>query len=203
MVEHIRQYNEERLPSAIRELDPPLRQVYIMLRLRKTEQQIGGELGLTVEETRVGIDKVRHCLGRAGMLYLVEDPEMIPLYSETSDGPSLSIPSRDVDMESRLIIREFIRNLRECLHQLPPHQAILLRLRYRNELTASEIVAFLVRTDICAVQGKRPGEVTEQDIYHGIGIALVNVVSQLKERYRGELGIGIRELKSVLEEFEI
>ncbi len=200
---HIKQYSEQRLPSAIRELDPTCRQVYIMLRLRKTEQQIAGELGLGTDKTRAGIDEVRHCLGREGMLHLVEDPEMVPLYVETSNGPCISVPSRGIDLESRLIIREFIRTLRECLEHLPPHLAILMRLRYRDELTAREIVAFMARTGISAIQGKAPGEVTEQDIYYGLNIAFGMILGQLKTRYRGELGMGIGALKSILEEFEV
>lgn len=174
-----------------------------MLRLRKTEQQIAGELGLGMEETRAGIDEVRHRLGREGMLHLVEDPEMVPLYGETSNGPCISVPSRGIDLESRLIIREFIRTLRECLEHLPPHQDILMRLRYRNDLTAREIVTFLARTGLSVIQGKAPGEVTEQDVYYGLNIALGMILGQLKTRYRGELGIGIGELKSILEEFEV
>lgn len=174
-----------------------------MLRLRKTEQQIAGELGLGAEETRAGIDEVRHRLGREGMLDLVEDREMLPLSGETSDGTGVSLPSCDIGPENRLIIREFIRTLRECLEGLPPHQAALMRLRYRDDLTAGEIVTFLARTGITAIEGKAPGEVTEQDIYYGLNVALGTILRQLKTRYRGELGTGIGELRSILEEFDV
>lgn len=180
-----------------------MRQVYIMLRLRKTEQQIAGELGLGPEETRAGIEEVRHRLGRAGMLHLVEDPEMVSLSGETSEGPCVDVPSRGIDVEGRLIIREFLRALRDCLDRLPPHQAVLMRLRYRNGLAAREIATFLARTGICAVEGKMPTEVTEQDVYYGLAAALRNVLGQLKTAYRGELNLGIGELKSILEEFEV
>lgn len=174
-----------------------------MLRLRKTEQQIAGELGLGMEETRAGIDEVRHRLGRQGMLDLVEDPEMVSLSRERSDGPGVSLPSRGIGLESRLIIKEFVRILRQCLADLPPHQAVLMRLRYRNDLTAGEIAAFLARTGIRAVPGKAPGDVMEQDIYYGLNVALSTLLGQLKTRYRGELGIGIGELRSILEEFDV
>jgi hypothetical protein len=174
-----------------------------MLRLRKTEQQIAGELRLGQEKARVAIEEVRHRLGKEGMLYLVEDPEMVTLHGQTPNDPDIPVSSPGIDVESRLIIREFVRILRECLEDLPSHQAILLRLRYRNELTAGEIVDFLARTGISVIQGKIPEEVTEQDVYYGLNCALGVVLRQLKERYRGEFGAGIEHLKSIFEEFEI
>jgi len=174
-----------------------------MLRLRKTEQQIAGELRLKPEETRSAIDEVRHRLGREGMLYLVEDPEMVSLHGETPDDPDIPIPSQALDIESRLIIKEFIQALRGCIETLPSHQATLLRLRYRNDLTAGEIVDFGRRTGVSVISGKTPQEVTEQDVYYGINSALIAVLKQLQSRYKGEYGTGIDQLKMIFEEFEV
>lgn len=174
-----------------------------MLRLRKTEQQIAGELGIGAEETRAGIDEVRHCLGREGMLYLIEDPEMVSLHGQKPDDPCVQLPSNALGMEDRMVVREFIRNLRECFLLLPPHQNALLRLRYRNELTASEIADFATRTGTGLFPGKPSGEVTEQDVYYGLKITLGMILEQLKMRYRGNLEMEIGHLKSILEEFEV
>jgi hypothetical protein len=174
-----------------------------MLRLRKTEQQIAGELCLKPEEACSAIDVVRHRLSREGMLYLVEDPEMVSLRGEAPDDPDIPMPSPGLDIESRLIVKEFVRALRECIETLPPHQTTLLRLRYRNDLTAGEVVDFVGRTGVSVIDGKTSTEVTEQDIYYGINSALVAVLKQLRSKYKGEYGVGIDHLKMIFEEFDV
>jgi hypothetical protein len=191
----------DRLPACVVGLGSSHATAYVLLRLRKNESQIAMRLGVPVGEAEGIVQKVRHELAREGLLWHVEDPEFFPIHAREPDGPELPLAAANPGAEEQAIVRELVRQLGLAVDGLPLHQAALLRLKYRNGLSAREIREYISRTGTELIPGKTPATIVESDVFYALNAALKGVLGHLKRVYgAAECQGGIEGLKEVLEE---
>ncbi len=191
-----------RLPSAIKGLDLTLQKVFIHLRLGKKESDISRLLGLDEDDTRQKITKVRETLAQAGLLDLIEEPSFVSIHSTTEDGPEIQLRSVELPIDKRLILKEFLSILKDAIETLPRHQSQILRLRYRQDMTAKDILSFSKKINASFIPGKNISELTEQDIFYALNTALKEVLKKIKVRYCESSVMCTENLKYILEEVE-
>jgi len=192
----------KRLPSVIQALDPLEQQVYIYLRLRKTEDNISHLLTLPIEDVRQKAQRIRDALMRSGQLHLVQSPVFLSIHSDASGVFLHTIPSHDASMDTKLILKELLSNLRKTIEQLPSDQARLLSLRYNHRMSAREIVSFCENLGTSLISGKNVGELNEQDVFYALNSALKAVLRGLRGCY-SNTSLCPKGLKYILEEIEI
>ncbi|RJR15907.1 MAG: hypothetical protein C4581_11175 [Nitrospiraceae bacterium] len=190
----------ERFPSVIKALNETCQQAFIYLRLRKTETEISRLLNLTIDDTREMIETVRNELIRAGLLDLIEDPRFVPIHSDDPDLPDLPIEAGELAADSRLIVSEFFSHLKDAVTKLHGHQTNLLRLRYKHQLSAKDILGFCKHIGTSLVPGRDVSELKEQDVFYALNTAVKEVLKQLKSRYKGEESFSTENLKYIFEE---
>ena len=191
-----------RLPSAIKGLDLAHQKVFIHLRLGKRETDISRIRGLDEDSARLKITKVREALAQAGLLDLIEEPRFVSIHSASDEEPEFQLRSFELSIEKKLILKEFLSVLREVMESLPHHQMQLLRLRYRQDMTAKDILSFSKKISISLVPGKKVSELGEQDIFYALNTALKEVLKKTKENYREVPFMCTENLKYILEEVE-
>lgn len=191
-----------RLPSAIKGLDLTHQKVFIHLRLGKRETDISRLLGTDENDTRQKIAKVRETLAYAGLLDLIEEPRFISIHSASEDEPEFQLHSFELPIDKKLILKEFLSILTDAIEALPRHQSQLLRLRYRQDMTAKAILSFSKKINISFVPGKSASELGEQDIFYAINTALKELLKRIRERYCKESVMCTDNLKYILEEVE-
>jgi DNA-directed RNA polymerase specialized sigma24 family protein len=189
---------QDRLPAAIRGLGPRSRRVFILMRLRKTPQQIAGQLSIPYEEAEDEVDRIRHALVTEGLIDLVEEPEHVSIHPEGPDDTGFDPPSTDMELDDRIMLKRFLEALSESVKELPHHRATLLRLRYRDDLSGGEIVSLARKTgiDLTGVEGS---SLREQDIYPALTAVLKDVLQRVKGRIGEESTIELPQLKGILE----
>jgi len=191
----------ERLPAVIRSMDDTARKMFILMRMRKTEAQIAGRLGLCYEAVREVGGQIRHALVREGLLDMVEESEFAPIHGEGPDDVEIPLPSGGLGPEERLLVSEFLSALRDALASLPDHERNLIRLMYRNGLSAREIAEFSKKTGIVIIPGNVA--VSVSDVYSACGRAVKKVADQLRRKYGGDLWMGPKEVKALFEDEDI
>jgi DNA-directed RNA polymerase specialized sigma subunit len=200
MEELINQSVIDRLPASIKRLDTPSQRAYICLRLRKSENEIARSLNLSHSDAREKINAVRNELIKAGQIDLIEDPEIISIHAETSDDQDMPISSNELDVENKLIIKEFLAFMKDAVNQLPEHQSRLLKLRYKHQMSAKDILGFCNKLEFSIIPEKDVKELKEQDIFYALNVALKDVLKSLKSRYNDKKSLGMENLKYVFEE---
>ncbi|MBI5665988.1 MAG: hypothetical protein HZC49_13020 [Nitrospirae bacterium] len=190
----------ERFPSVIKALDETCQQTFICLRLRKNETEIAKQLNLPVVDAREKIETVRNELIRAGQLDLIEDPRFVSIHADDPDTPDMPLAAEGLGIDNKLIVREFFSHLKDAVKRLPRHQANILRLRYKHQLSAKDILGFCRHIGSSLVPGKDFSELKEQDIFYALNAALKDVFKQLKSRYKGDDSFGMENLKYIFEE---
>jgi DNA-directed RNA polymerase specialized sigma subunit len=193
----------ERLPSVIKNLNEACQKTYIYLRLRKSENEISRQLKLPIEETVKNIETVRNELIRAGQIDLIENPQFISIHSEDPDTPDMPLSTEELDIDKRLIIKEFLSYLKEAVNELPEHQSRLLRLRYRHRMSAKDIVGFCKEMGFSLIPDKKVTELKEHDIFYALNTTLREVFKRLKKHYTEEKSFGLDNLKYIFEEIGI
>ena len=196
---------KKRLPRALRDLDEDHQKAFIYLRLRKKKEEISRLLKKSLSQTEQIIHKIKEELSKAGLLDLIEDPTFISLHADDPDGDDTAIPV-EADSEKKLIIKEFLSFLKEAMAELPESLATILKLRYRDNLSAREMLAFAKKVNLVFIPGKAIEEVKEQDIFYSLKKALEFILIKLKERYQeqeGEPSLGIDNLKNIFEIIEV
>lgn len=186
MEEFFKYQARDRLPVAIKDLPETHQRVFIYLRLRKTEEQIAKLLKIPHDHIRIIIFEVKQRLVQSGQLYLVEEPRFISLEADDpdEDSPSIPLAADDLDGDHKLIIREFLSYLKESLAELPEDQARILRLRYRQDLTARQILDLAKKVRLrFLIPGKSLDKTTEQDIFYALNKALQALLKIVRERY--------------------
>jgi len=191
----------ERLPAAIRAMDGTSRKMFILMRMRKTEAQIAGRLGLCHEAVREVGGRIRHALAQEGLLDMVEDPEFVTIHAEGPDDIEIPLPSGGLGPEEKLLVSEFLSALRVALGSLPDQERTLLRLMYRNGLSAREIAEFSQKTGVVVIPGNVALSVP--DVYSACGRAVTKVAAQLRRKYEGDLSMGPKEVKALFEDEDI
>ncbi|HUU41621.1 MAG TPA: hypothetical protein VMW42_11825 [Desulfatiglandales bacterium] len=201
----ISEYVKNRLPSSLRNLDETHQKAFIYLRLRKGEDDIARLLNTSNSQTSKIINEVKRTLITSGQLYLIENPRFIPIQTGAPDDDlqGIPLPANELDIDKKLIIKEFLSFLRDAVIELPAHQAHILRLRYQHNLSAKEIVAFSKRINLMLIPGKSIEDATEQDVFYSLNKALKSVLKRLKERYIGECPMNIDTLKDAFELIEL
>lgn len=192
-----------RLPSAIQELDQSHKDVYNYLWEGKEEEQIANLCGITSDEVRSRINRVKEELIKAGQLDLVESPQVISMHSDDPETPELQLHSNELSADSKFIIKELKMIMKEVAGELPEYQLQLLRLRYMHDMTVKEILGFLKKMDIDMIPGKEVPELGEQEVFYAVNMALKAVLNRLRERYGNESFLCPDNLKYLLEEAEI
>ncbi|MGO9016087.1 MAG: hypothetical protein ACLQF0_14045 [Dissulfurispiraceae bacterium] len=193
----------ERLPKTIKALDKLDQKIYICMRLRKSAEQISGELGLSLEKTKEKISSIRHELIKTGQLYLVEEPQFISIHSDDPDAQDFPVASGELNLEEKLIIDEFISFLRDAVEEIPSHQTRLLRLRYKHGLSAKDIVGFSNKLGFSLIPDKTLDELKEQDVFYELNNALKGVLVKLKAFYKEDASFGLVNLKYIFEEIDL
>ncbi|MBI5408872.1 MAG: hypothetical protein HZA14_05860 [Nitrospirae bacterium] len=190
----------DRLPSAIKPLDETSQKVYICLRLRKPEHEISRQLNLSLNETSEKIRVVRNELIRAGQLDLIEDPRFVSIHAEDPDSREFPLAADGLDIDKRLIIKEFLLCLKQSVNDLPEHQSQILKLRYKYQLSAKDILGFCRKMELSVIPDKELSAVKEQDVFYALNTALREVLKNLKSRYEGDNSFGMENLKYIFEE---
>jgi hypothetical protein len=190
----------ERFPSVIKALSETCQKTYVCLRLRKNEIEIAKQLKLSIADTRDKIETVRNELIRAGQLDLIEDPRFVSIHSDDPDTPDMPIAAGELGIDNKLIVKEFFSCLRDAVSKLPRHQTKLLKLRYKHQLSAKDILGFCRHTGSSLVPGKDVSELKEQDVFYALNTALKEVFKNLRTRYGGENSFGMENLKYIFEE---
>lgn len=191
----------DRLPSAIKGLNETCQKTYIYLRLRKSEHEISKKLNLSLEEANEKIEIVRNALIKAGQIDLIEGPKFVSIHSEDSETEALPISTGELDIDKKLIIKEFLSFLKEAINnELPEHQSQLLRLRYKHQMSAKDILRFCKKTGFSIIPGKEVSLLKDQDIFYALNTALKDVLKRLKMRYKEESSFEIDSLKYIFEE---
>ena len=191
----------ERLPAAIRAMDGTSRKMFILMRMRKTEAQIAGRLGLCHEAVREVGGRIRHALAQGGLLDMVEDPEFVTIHAEGPDDIEIPLPSGGLGPEEKFLVSEFLSALRDSLASLSDQERNLLRLMYRNGLSAREIAEFSQKTGVMIIPGNVV--VSVPDVYSACGRAVTKVAAQLRRKYEGDLSMGPKEVKTLFEDEDI
>lgn len=191
-----------RLPSVIRGLSETYQKIYIYLRLKKSEHEIARQLNLSLEEAREKIKTIRNELIRAGQLYLIEDPQFISIHADGPDTQDIPIATKELDIDKKLIIKEFLSFLKQSINELPEHQSQLLKLRYKHQMSAKDILGFCKKGGFSLIPGKEITELKEHDIFYAFNTALKDVLKLLKMRYKEEI-FGLENLKYIFEEIGI
>lgn len=192
-----------RLPSAIRKLDLVHQDVYIHLRLRRSEEDISRLRHLPPEDLRSKINRVREELIKVNQIDLIEDPTFVPFDPLGPDVEELQLPSQGLSIDKSLIVKEFLSILHEIINKLPPHQSRILRLKYSNRMSAREILEFSKKLNIDLIPGKDSSEVKEQDIFYALNKTFKTIRDGLQERYREEGSFSIDNIKYIFEEIEL
>jgi len=192
-----------RLPSAIKELDETCQKAYIYLRLKKSGQAIANHLNLSLETTNETVETIRQALSKAGRLDLIEDPPFVSIHADDSDTQDLPIVSNEIDVDKKLIIKEFLSFLEKAISELPKDQSRLLRLRYKHQMSARDIVGFCNKMGFNIVPGKDHNELKEQDIVYVLNKTMKDVLARIKVRYEDNDSFGMDNLKYIFEEFGI
>lgn len=189
----------DRFPSVIKALSETCQRTYICLRLRKNEIEIAKLLNLSIDDTREKIETVRNELIKAGQLDLIEDPRFVSIYSDDPDTPDMPIAAGELGIDNKLIVKEFFSCLRDAVSKLPGHQKNLLKLRYKHQLSAKDILGFCRHMGASLVPGKDIRDLKEQDIFYALNTALKEVFKNLRSRYKGD-SFGMKNLKYIFEE---
>ena len=193
----------DRLPTVIKGLDEIHQRTYIYLRLRKPEGEISRLLPLPPEETFDVISKVRSELIGAGQIDLIEDPRFVSIHAEDDDSREMPLTGADLDVDQKLVIKEFLSTLKESINELPEHQSRLLNLRYKYHLSAKDILGFSRKTKFSPFPNKDISELREQDIFYGLNVALKDVFKGLKAKNSDMSSFGMDNLKNIFEEIGI
>ncbi len=190
----------DRLPVAIKNLNETYQKTYIYLRLRKSEDRISRLLNLSLDETREKINTVRTELIRAGQIYLIEYPVFISIHHDNPETQELPIVANEIDIDKRLIIKEFFLFFKETINELPDSQVQLLKLRYKHRMSAKDILEFCNKLNISLIQDKEIKEQKEHDIFYALNVALKDVLKRVKMRHRVENSFGMDNLKYIFKE---
>jgi hypothetical protein len=193
----------DRLPSAIKVLNETCQKTYICLRLRKPEHVIARQLNLSLDNTRERINSVRNELIKAGQIDLIEDPRFVSINADDPYMPDMSISTGEMDIDKKLVIKEFLSYLKDAVNELPERQLNLLTLRYKHQLPAKDILGFCKHMGLSLIPDKKITEQKEQDIFYGINTALKEVFRNLKNRYSDADSIKLDSLKYIFEEIGI
>lgn len=193
----------KRLPSAVKNLDETCQKTYMYLRLRKSEHEIARHLKLSLNNAREKITVVHNELSKAGQIDMIKDPQFISMHSDDPDTPDMPIASQELEIDKRLIIKEFLSSLKKAVSELPEHQSQLLKLRYKYQMTAKDILGFINNIGTSLIPGKEIAEVKEQDIFYALNIAMKTILLKLKTRYHEKNSIGLDNLKYIFEEIGI
>ncbi|MGD0282134.1 MAG: hypothetical protein ABSB95_07210 [Dissulfurispiraceae bacterium] len=193
----------ERLPKTIKALEELEQTIYIGMRLGKSAEQIAGELGLSLEKTKEKISGIRHELIKTGQLYLIEEPQFVSIHSDDPDAQDMPVASGELNLDEKLIIDEFISFLRDAMEEIPAHQTRLLRLRYKHNLSAKDIVGFSNKLGFSLIPDKTLGELKEQDVFYELNLALKGVLKKLKAVYKEDALFGLENLKYIFEEIDL
>ncbi len=192
-----------RLPSAIRSLNETYQKTYIYLRLRKPEDEISRLLNLSLEATKERSNTVRNALAKAGQIDLIEDPKFVSIHADDPDTQDIPITANELDIDKKLIIKEFLSFLKDAINELPEHQPRLLKLRYNHQMSAKDILGFCNKLSFSLIPDKNITDLKEQDVFYALNTAMKDVLKELKMRYKGESSLELENLKYIFEEIGI
>lgn len=200
MEEHISNSALDRLPAVIRGLNEIDQKTYIYLRLRKSEDEISRLLNLSIEEAKEKIKKVRSDLIKAGQIDLIEDPVYVSINPDNPDMPELPLAAKEIDVDKKLIIKEFLSFLKQAISDLPDSQVQLLKLRHKHKMSAKDILGLCRKLNLSLIPGKEILELKEQDIFYALNTARKDVLRRLRMRYGEENSFGMENLKYIFDE---
>ncbi len=75
-----------------------------------------------------------------------------------------------------------------------------MKLRYKYQLSAKDILGFSRKIDLNLILGKDISAQKEQDVFYALNTALKDVFKKLKSRYKGDDSFGMKNLKYIFEE---
>ncbi|HDH06148.1 MAG TPA: hypothetical protein ENH01_10655 [Nitrospirae bacterium] len=165
---HIKKSVIDRLPVAIKNLNETCRKTYVYLRLRKSEEEISRLLNLSFDETRKKIKTVRSELIKAGRIDLIESPVYISIHSDNPDTQELPLAANEIDIDKRLIMKEFLSFFKEAINDLPDSQVQLLKLRYKHKMSAKDILGFCNKLNFSLIPDKDIKGLTINNIYFSL-----------------------------------
>jgi hypothetical protein len=112
----------------------------------------------------------------------------------------MPIAAGALGVDNKLIVKEFFSYLRDAVSNLPLHQTNLLKLRYKHQLSAKDMLGFCRHIGSSLVPGKDIADLKEQDVFYALNTALKEVFKNLRSRYKGDGSLGMENLKYIFEE---
>lgn len=194
----------KRLPAAIRELPEKQRTAFILLRMRRGEDTIARDLGVSITEARDIIRQVQDTLVKTGSIDLIQDPVFFRIdHPRDDEGPGrpIELHRNEMDMADQVALDQFFRTLRKSVGQLPPESRRLLSLWYNKEMRAKDILNFYKRLNIPLSDRKLIGQTTEQDVFYALEKNLKKLLGIVRSNLEHE-GVEITHvsLKAILNE---
>lgn len=191
---------EGRLPKSVRSLPMRSKKVFVLLRRRKSLAQMAGELGITHEEAKRETDAIRHLLICEGLVDLVDDPSLLSVETGGAEGEGIPLED-DASPESHtsLMAKRVARVLAECISELSSEARLVLRLRYRDELSAKDVADFARKTKVVLVPGKA-AEPSADQVYYVEGVAFATLARKLRDRMGSDESIATAGLKAAFEQ---
>lgn len=187
----------KRLPVAVRKMPKEAQTTCIFLRLRKTEEQISMDIGLSPEETSRIVNDVKRVLIVSGNYDMVASPTMVSLDAGTADGRPIEPAAVEAGMEDSLLLKNFIQVLKESLKNLTSPERKVLHLFFERRMTGTEILEFFGKTGLQGFFGDS-GLKSGSDVFYFIDKALKKLLSKMDESTpigRGTLTVkGLKEI---------
>jgi len=168
-----------KIPQALREATERERQVFVLLRMRKTVEQIAAEARISPEEAETLTKNVLHKLTVAGL-----EDMLLPRFEVALDEELTKTlaASTGLSEEDKILFREFCTQFGKAINELPPEEQLLLKLAYNHELTAGEILENYRLTKKPLPDGNSPEELQAHDIYKMIDKVKKKLLALFREK---------------------
>lgn len=180
-----------RLPAVIKKMPKPAQTACILLRLRKTEEQISGEMNIPLDEASGIVKEVKRTLITSGNYDLIADPVFVSLDAYGEEG-GYEPPASEESPENRILIENFISALKDALSALEPEERRILHLFFERNMTGVQIADFYKQS------GHGPTLQNPSDVFSLIEKALKKLVARMADATpigRGTLTVkGLKEV---------
>lgn len=138
-----------KIPNALKSASRKEKKVFILLRMRKSMEQVAMEMKTSIQEAEALSKEVVEILRKAGL----EDMVLPTVVTELSEDLVNSLKLPETNWENRMALREIYSHFGSALNQLSIEEQGLLRLAYNIDLNSKGILDYYQQ-----IGGDFPGE---------------------------------------------
>ncbi|GMT41890.1 MAG: hypothetical protein IEMM0002_0301 [bacterium] len=201
-----------RLPAAVRKLPEPAQTACIFLRLRKTEDKIADEMGLSQHETALLVNEVKRTLMTSGNYDLIADPVFVPFDAvgntvgaasgaAAGDGGGYEPAALEESPEDRVLLENFISALKSAISTLAPAEKRILHLFFERQMTGAQILDFYGKCGLTLDPERKSATQKQPDVFYFIDKTLKKLVSQMADSTPiGRGTLTVKGLKEILDQ---